>query len=57
MDVTQIIQYVARKGTVASTNLVDDEILIREVLEEVFRDNTLGDGLTVPRLREAVSFS
>ena len=57
MYVTQVVQYVARKSTVASTNLVDDEIFIREVLEEVFRDNTLGDSLTVPRLMMAVSFS
>lgn len=50
MNVTEIIQYVPRKGAVTGTNLVNNEVFIWEVLEQILRNEALGDRLAVPWL-------
>lgn len=45
-----VVQDVAREGAIARTNLVDNEVLVGEVLEQVFRHETLSDSLPVPWL-------
>ena len=53
MNVSQVVQNVAREGTVAGTNFVYNEIFIREVLEQVLRNKALGNRLAVPWLTTA----
>lgn len=45
--VTNVVQDVKGQSPVTGTDLVNDEILIREVLEQVFRDKTFREGLPV----------
>lgn len=45
-----VVQDIAREGAIARTNLVDNEVLVGEVLEQVFRHETLSDSLPVPWL-------
>jgi hypothetical protein len=45
-----IIEDVQGKGAIPGANFINDEIFVREVLEQVFRDDALSDGLSVPWL-------
>jgi hypothetical protein len=44
------IKYVESQCTVSSAYLIYDEIFVREVLEQIFGNQTLSDSLTVPWL-------
>ena len=56
MHITEVVEYILCKRSVARTNLVYDEVLVREVLKQVLSHETLRDGLAIPRLGRAVSF-
>lgn len=51
----KIVENIARKRPVAGSNFVDDEILVRKVFEEVLRNKTLSNCLTIPRLELRIS--
>lgn len=50
MFITDIIKYVIRQCAVARADFIYDEIFIGKVFQQVFRDQTSRDGLSVPRL-------
>ncbi len=47
---SEIFQDVQCKCAIARPDFVNDEILARKVLQEVLRDEALGDGPAIPRL-------
>ena len=48
--VLQVVEDVLRQRAVPRANLIDDEVLVREVLQEVLGDQALSNGPAVPRL-------
>ena len=47
---SEIVKDVLGKRAIPRPNFVDDEVLVREVLQEVLGDQALSNGPAVPRL-------
>lgn len=41
MRLLKVVQDIHSQGSISSTNFVDDEVLVWEVLQQVFRNDTL----------------
>ena len=53
----QIVQNVPGQCTVTGADFIDDEILVWEVFEQIFGNETLRYGLAIPRLDSLLAFS
>jgi hypothetical protein len=54
VTVSDIVEDVQGKGSVPGSDLVNDEVFVREVLEEIFGYDALGNTLPVPWLHTGI---
>jgi len=54
VSVSDVVENIEGKSSVPGSNLVNDEVFVREVLEEIFKHDALRNALPIPWLHSGI---